>query len=399
MSGAQPGPVVKSAGRSRMVTISRDNYLWFKPMATARALSPGNVSSLVALLQSGGHFETSLAINDLSSGGKHRYVLIDGFHRITAIGQVIEADPSFKIEVEFKIYDHRDDMEARSLFDKWNDGKPQTQMSRLWVNRKDYPIVPLLMNDFPVPVSFESTSRKGPFLRASPLLVGIASWGRSHLAFGGRPFYESVAGLTKEDHTLAKKWAEDFKAALGDPGRANPFSTTAPLIALLRVWRANIVPLVNGQQGEPVGREELIRRLRAKVAENVTVRQQVLSARGTAASPLIESYVVDAMNRGEGHLRVVRPCDVWKARPKGTDRTRVVLSAPEWERFYPLFVSAYETVSQRDGAAAMRSSRAVVRQFETQFPGEFKDLSSRASRGAMESRVSRWRRNKWAKQR
>jgi hypothetical protein len=386
------GGVVRAPSKVIRIVIDRTNYTLFKMLPTARELSPAQVSKLLDLMRSGRHFLTPMAVNETTKSGKKSYVVIDGGHRLAAIGKVIDEDPNFRIEVEFHVFDHLNDQESRAVFDAWNENLRQTQMSRLWVNQRDYPIVALLHKDFPIKVTFEQSVGKGAAFRASPLLIGIGSWGKAYLRAGGKEFYRSVAEIEPADHALAKEFASDFLSAFGEPGYANPFSKSAPVIALLRVWRANVPPGLNGDTGEKIGREETVRRWKSHLAENPTARQRILSLRGTAASSQVEGVIVEVMNRGEGRLVATAPSSVWRGRASKPTQ-KVVLSGTEWARYLPLLKAAHADVLARAGRVTARSNLAVLRRFRSMFPDEAASLDRRATTGAIAQKISRVRKS------
>jgi hypothetical protein len=375
--------------------IDRTNYVLLRRLPTAREVSPGQVSKLVDLLKAGKHFLTPLAVNDVSNGTHKAFVIIDGGHRMAAIGKLIDQEPSFRIEVEFHVFDHLTDGEARAVFDAWNEGLRQTMMSRLWVNQKDYPIIGLIHKDFPVEVSFEQSTRKGPHFRATPLVIGIGSWGKGYTVSGGKQFYSMVAGIEDSDHALAKQFAEDFVAAFGEPTHTLPFIRTPALIAALRVWRANVDPPVHEGEGTKIGREEVRRRWKQRVSENPWVRQQLLVYRGTGGSDECEKVLVTAMNKGEGRLLSVVPGDIWKARQKNGTPPKHRLSAAEWAKYHPLIEKAYASVRQTLGISVAKSNVRIYKRFLTMFPEEAAVLLKRTTETGVLSQISRWRNGKW----
>ena len=112
-----PTQRIRLPARVKRITISRSNYGQFKKLETARHISPQQVQKLVALLKSGKHFHTPMAVNDVSTSSGPKYRIIDGGHRIHAIQNAIDLDAGFSIEVEFHIYDHLSDREERDVFD------------------------------------------------------------------------------------------------------------------------------------------------------------------------------------------------------------------------------------------------------------------------------------------
>lgn len=92
------------------------------------------------MIINGNHFDSPIIINDV----KTKKRIIDGQHRISAIRQILESNPEFRVEVLLVVYqDLTNDLE-KEVFTRWNSGTRQTGEDILQIYTNEIPIYDLL---------------------------------------------------------------------------------------------------------------------------------------------------------------------------------------------------------------------------------------------------------------
>jgi hypothetical protein len=231
--------------KTKRLSINAQNIGTLARMENPRPLRETHVAELVHIGKAGIPFEGSFAVNDVGGGGRERFRLIDGNHRLDAVRRILQDDPSFRAEAEFHIYDHLTEAQELAVFDAINGVVPPTLLDRIIARRAHLPIIELLETDFPCTVAFTNAPMKEGFhglalLRGyiprhsqSPMRIGSRTDGRAKL-------FAAVGALTAKDHHAMKQFAQTFIDGLGMPGIQNPFSSYTGLHAAMKTYFTNV---------------------------------------------------------------------------------------------------------------------------------------------------------------
>lgn len=302
----------------RQIRIDRTNIEKFKKMRTARPLKEGHVRSIEKLLREGGHFISPMAINRVSYTGEYR--VIDGHHRLEAIGRVLKDIPDYSILTDFQIFYNLNEDEERKIFASESVGLKQTLLSRLYVEQEDYPIVKMLLSDFPIKIDYgqmHSNDRTHPWISLITLLTAHRTLHKSmatnlHTTTEGM---KKVASLTESDYKTMVKFGEDI-AIIGN-GRFGPrtiFRSVA-MIIIYRLWYLNCIerPFM---VSESISRQKFVERF-VKVLNNwPTVSDALHEANKTKFNSILvvkaEEELVNRMNHSRKTQKVISTYEAWK---------------------------------------------------------------------------------------
>jgi len=195
------------------------------------------VNKLLRVLEEGGHFETPLMTNRVN--GKER--LLDGNHRIEAIGKYLTKYPERKVEVWIFYYEDLTKDEEREMYTKWNLGTKQNTndfVKQYW--DKIY-ITKLFKGNFPVKVTpcWSQSS-----IEFKTLVFGYLGT-RSETYTGG--FHGSAIDFIEECKKLGDKsfkhireFMKDYMSVFGNPDKKNMHYKTSVFYSLFRIWMDNL---------------------------------------------------------------------------------------------------------------------------------------------------------------
>jgi|GEM_PF-5803994 len=284
--------------KTKRISINSQTIKDLVRMENPRPFTESQVAVLVRVLRQGKTFAGSFAVNDIGGGGRDRYRLIDGNHRLEALKRVLQDDPTFRMEAEFHIYDHLNETQELDAFDDLNNVVNQTLLHRVLIRRKHFPIIDMMEADFPCLVAFKPGAIKEGFhgLALIQSYLGRHSlWG----TLGGKgpdgrqKFYAAIAALGKADHEQMQKWARAFIEGLGVPGSQNVFSTHTGIMALGKIYFMNV-------DSGHLSHDEVVDRWKNRLVGDEKVRMS-LNNRSIHALAFACDYAVNKMN--EGHRR------------------------------------------------------------------------------------------------
>jgi hypothetical protein len=242
-----------------------------------------------------------------SNGGE--LVVVDGTHRLEAVKQLIEEDPSLKFTFEAHIYKGLDHAQIMRLFADVNGGTRVTPLDMLEVRQDDFPIVGMLKRDFPCPVAFARGGLKEGF-RVLTLLKAYVSMGTRGGPNNDKALWDAIGRMKHEDYLRLRRFVDAFIAAFGKPGQNNAFSKHMPVLCLAKIYYANI-------DAGGLSHDEVVDRWAERVAENQTVRQSLLVS-GLHAIPFVVNTIVTAMNEGHRKRPAILPAAIeWSGKTGG----------------------------------------------------------------------------------
>jgi hypothetical protein len=242
-----------------------------------------------------------MAVNDLSEGGKNKYRLIDGHHRLEAIARFIKLNPTARVEVLFIVYDHLNEEEEKEVYRLLNKGRRQSLDDFIHVQQADFPILGWMQKDFPAKVKvypLKGTEQGFKFwhLMQAYLLRFSAGGGGA----GRQESLERIKRFTVEDYKSLKTFAEDFIAAFGLPTKgSNPFATSVSISCVAKTYYCNL---------EELSRVEIRERWQARVSTDPAVKQ-IMATQALSAARLLTETMVAAMNRGYRTKLAITPAE------------------------------------------------------------------------------------------
>lgn len=298
--------------------IDRTNIDRFKKMRTARPLKESHVRSIEKLLREGGHFISPMAINKISYMGEYR--VIDGHHRLEAIGRIINDIPDYSILTDFQIFYNLSEGEERKIFASESVGLKQTLLSRLYVEQEDYPIVKMLLSNFPIKIDYgqiHSSDQTYPWISLITLLTahtGLHGSILTHLHANNNNM-KKVASLTESDYKTMVKFGEDI-AIMGN-GRfgSNTIFRSVTMVLIYRLWYLNCIeqPFL---QSESISRQNFIERF-LKVLNNwVGIIDSFREANKSNFKSIVaikaEEELVTKMNYSRKTQKIISTYEAWK---------------------------------------------------------------------------------------
>lgn len=143
--------------------INKSTIGQFKFMENRRLLRPNHAKQIKRVILSGKNFDAPLIVND--SNGKR---IIDGQHRITAIKEILETFPKFKIKVLLVVYKGLTKTQEKEIFERYNKGVRQSSDDFVQMFAQDLPILEML-KDAAVKVTIYRQPEKMHF---KPLMDG-----------------------------------------------------------------------------------------------------------------------------------------------------------------------------------------------------------------------------------
>lgn len=259
----------------------------------ARPVSANKVKELLAVLQQGKPLRGVYVVNNVSDGRGERYRLLDGNHRLTAYLMFAEEHPLTEFELEFHVYDHLGEAEEFRLFEEYNNVRKVTVTQIIGVEREIIPIAGLMekRRGFPCNVYFDRCGPKGEGVVFQKLAFAyLTRLNSSHGSWDAR-MLEQVKALDERDYAVIKTFIEDIIPVFGAPAFDNLWlQRQAVLTTIARVYFCNVPRL---------GRQEVLRRLKAKVLQNASVLAALALVKGSPAhAGRLNEAIVDACNIG-----------------------------------------------------------------------------------------------------
>jgi hypothetical protein len=285
--------------KSRRVSINSTTIKTLARMENPRPLRESHVLHLVRVARAGKPFEGSFVVNDVGGGGRERFRLIDGNHRLEAVKRVLSDDPSFRMEVEFHIYDHLTEALEIELFDRVNRVTNVTNLDRLTNRRAHIAIMEMMESDFPYTVTF----RPGPIkegMSGLSLLKAYVDrhrpWRRVGVSADERQkFFDALSSLGPKDHAALKEFGDAFLTGFGTPGNLNPMSKFTGLEVAVKTYFQSV-------DGGFVDADEIPRRWKSAFDDQVRIAVQNTSI---GAFKFAHGLLVTKMN--EGHKKNLVP--------------------------------------------------------------------------------------------
>jgi hypothetical protein len=285
--------------KSRRLSINASTIKTLARMENPRPLRESHVLHLVRVAKAGKPFEGCFVVNDVGGGGRERFRLIDGNHRLEAVKRVLQDDPSFRMEVEFHIYDHLTEVQEIDLFDRVNRVTNVTNLDRLTNRRAHIPIMAMMEGDFPFTVTF----RQGPIkegMSGFSLLKAYVDrhrpWRRVGVDADARQkFFQALAALGPKDHAALKAFGDAFLKGFGQPASTNPMSKFTGLEVAVKSYFQSV-------DGGFVEADDLARRWKNAFDDQVRLAVQNTSI---GAFKFAHGLLVTKMN--EGHKKNLAP--------------------------------------------------------------------------------------------
>lgn len=311
---------IKLPYKSDRIVINRANIAFFMKMDRARPVSPKHVNEIYRAIIQGLPLLSPIAVNKLD---REHFTIIDGHHRIEAISRKIEEDPAFQITVEVLVFEHLLRTEETQVFNILNNVLPQSTSSMLWVNRDDYPVINMMLKDFPLHIMASSTSHGANVKKNS---IGLTMILTPYLSLG-KPFRimrrEDILKEAKKldqrrDYNNLYAFMLGYIKAFGMPEDGNRFYRTRAFALLLRIYFAN----VNwAHLGGTLEEQEIILRFQ-KLIDSPSVRDVLNSASSQGsigpALRIAEDVIISALNKGRRTSKFVSPSVVWDSKEEGS---------------------------------------------------------------------------------
>jgi hypothetical protein len=307
-SKESPGNL-KLQARPQKYLLTKGEMKMMERMEHARPIREKQVKSLLAALKRGAHFDAPLVVNETIKDGERNMRVLDGNHRLEAVKLYLKEHPESSIQVLLLIYDNLTEEEERAVFIRHNLTIHVTLSDRVEVTQDDFPIYKMMRRNFPTSVTTCGPKAGQQGLKFINLITAYAtrlntgpSSGRANEVLNRAKLYG------KQDYETMSAFVEDFVAAFAQPARENRFSTKPGLVALFRVWSANL---------ETLGRGEICKRWSTRVIDDANVRNWIM-ARGLGNVREIQNAIVSAMNRGRNRPLALTP-DETRLRSTPTD--------------------------------------------------------------------------------
>lgn len=277
------------------------NIQWLKFMRFPRPIRKSRVAMLKKALGSGSPMVTPLIVNNVGTGGRDSFRVVDGNHRLTAIRALIEEDPTRKFQVDVEIYDHLNEREELDLFEKVNTVANINPNDRLCNRQGLYPIIQRLQKDFPAPFVIANGAIKEGFRAMTFLVCYLSRYqtaGEFSTMLAKDRFEKGIQALSDGDYESMRTFADDFIKTFGMPGTRNSFSKMTGLTALMQIYFHNL-------KLGTVTRDEIVTRW-----EKVILDPQVktgVGMSGKRATKFVIDQMILAMNQGYHKRLVVSP--------------------------------------------------------------------------------------------
>jgi len=220
---------------TRKEIISTENIAKFVKLDNARQINRARVRDLREHLEQGYTIEQPLTINHL--GDQER--IIDGNHRMSAVGGYLTDHPTHKVELSFNVYENLDDADEKALHTECNRGGKQTTNDVVQQHWDDIPLAQIFAGmRMRRPVLPYPRPRSVAFYR----LVGTYLAGKQDTFQGGLncspwEFVDAAKTLGKQHAAEMRAFLIDFENAFG--WKDCKFLKTSGFTALMRIWLDN----------------------------------------------------------------------------------------------------------------------------------------------------------------
>lgn len=202
--------------------ITAKNIGQFKLIENRRYLRESHAKQIKRALLEGVNFDAPIIINQV----KDQKRIIDGQHRITAIKEILETFPKFKVWVTLFIYSNLTKQQEQNLFSKINRGMRQSSDDYVMMYFDEIPILEEIKADVTI-------YKKPDKMHFKPLLEGyLFAQKKGRLGISREEFIDKVSHLDKEDSKKIKEFIKGFKEHVLTVNNSDYLKTT-PLCAIL----------------------------------------------------------------------------------------------------------------------------------------------------------------------
>lgn len=272
------------------MTVTKKNVEIFKRMENFRPIRRNIVLKYIKVLEKGESFAGLFVLNRIkdyrcTNAGGYRFVVIDGNHRLSAITEFIDAHPEAKVDMKIERWENLTHDEEKEVFVKHSTVLTICQADEFHVRQKDCLVWNLMKEDFPCKVSIHSSPETA--LRTSAVFSGYLD--RNSSTFHKDVWVDSSFDLKEEDYNAIKQWIGDMVTVFGKPTKGNHWFGQIPIIALAKVYYANV---------DRIGRSELVKRLQRKVQNNGILYNELVQFKAGGSSKLLLYRIIDLSNTG-----------------------------------------------------------------------------------------------------
>jgi hypothetical protein len=202
----------------------------FQLMERSRLVRTEHVRRLKSMIVNGNHFDSPIIIND--KNGKKR--IIDGQHRLTAIKDILNSCPEFKIYLLLVQYENLSASEEKEMFVKWNSGTRQSSEDFLQIYTDEMPVYDYLRGKGLISIYNEPGKIKFRNL-VQPYIMAQAKNIMQYL--DPKTFIKEAKKLTKDDFEKIENFANEFKENIGLDDKI--FMKASPFYAVMFVYFTN----------------------------------------------------------------------------------------------------------------------------------------------------------------
>lgn len=196
--------------------IDKNTIVDFEMMAQARRLRRAQVHAIKTRLLNAEHFDSPIIISQYN--GKKR--IIDGQHRITAIREIIQECPEFRVSVLLIMYEDLTLEQEKEIFTRWNSGSRQTAEDIITMYADDMPVFKPLIESGKVSVYGEEGKIK--YKQAvTPYILSRVKRSENLDIMGIADFITYAKKLESEDADSISGFIDNFEENTGKIGPHN----------------------------------------------------------------------------------------------------------------------------------------------------------------------------------
>lgn len=200
----------------------------FKLLENRRLLRQNHYKKIKRAILEGINFDSPLIVNE----NKNQKRIIDGQHRYTAIKEILDMFPKFKIKVLLIIYKNLPQDKEEEIFTRYNKGMRQSSDDYVQMYVDKIPILKHL-KDSDMEVSIYKTRGKIHFKPLIEAYLYLIKKGR--MVITREEFLKACMKLNKDDAKKIKEFIKGYSENIIPSGNSD-FQKTTPLQSIFFSW-------------------------------------------------------------------------------------------------------------------------------------------------------------------
>lgn len=200
-----------------------------------RQIRDGKVKQIAMGLRKGQNFESPLVVNQIN--GKYR--VIDGNHRVDAVGKEINRDPDFRMTCWMAVYKDLTRKQEREIYTLWNSGTPENSTDYLKNYFKTIPYGEEMLRRLNLSIYGSKEKMKVKLLVGSHIQAKRGGTFKGGYPNRGPKTVLDFCLIDRKDIATMKDFQVFYESVFEPYRQGKTYYRTTPFAALYRIWYDN----------------------------------------------------------------------------------------------------------------------------------------------------------------